>query len=222
MLKIFLVEDEENIREIVGYALTSSGFHFEAFENAKLLWERLEEEKPDLFILDIMLEAESGVDILKKLRSVQVTENTPVIMLTARGDEYDKLSCFELGIDDYITKPFSVLELVARVKAIFKRYNKMKKVITYDELQINMDERVVLVQNREVNLTYKEFEILKYLLDNLSNVVTREALLRSVWGYDFEGESRTIDMHIKTLRKKLGVYGDRIKTVRGVGFKISE
>ncbi len=222
MLKIFLVEDEENIREIVGYALTSSGFHFEAFENAKLLWERLEEEKPDLFILDIMLEAESGVDILKKLRSVQVTENTPVIMLTARGDEYDKLSCFELGIDDYITKPFSVLELVARVKAIFKRYNKMKKVITYDELQINMDERVVLVQNKEVNLTYKEFEILKYLLDNLSNVVTREALLRSVWGYDFEGESRTIDMHIKTLRKKLGVYGDRIKTVRGVGFKISE
>ncbi len=223
MLKIFIVEDDANIREIIRYSLiTKEEYKLFEFESNVEFWESLKVEMPNLIILDIMLPNETGLEILKKLKSHDVTKDIPVIILSARSSEFDKVSSFELGADDYITKPFSVLEFLARVKAVTKRYGSIKHdVIEFSNIKVDLNKRSVKVDDVCVELTLKEFEILKYLLENINIVITREQLVYKIWGYDFEGESRTVDVHINTLRKKLGLSKDLIKTIRGVGYIIN-
>lgn len=223
MGKIYLVEDDENIKELLIYALSSNGFEAQGFEDGKEFWHSLELEVPELVLLDIMLPNESGTDILKKLRKSEATKDLPVIMLTAKSQEMDKVKCFSYGADDYITKPFSVLELVARIKAILKRVDGSKSTeIYFKEITVLPDKRIALVEGENVQLTYKEFELLSYLIKNKEIVLSRNQILETVWGYDFQGESRTVDMHIKTLRKKLNNAGTYIKTIRSVGYMIGE
>lgn len=223
MLKIFIVEDDVNIREIIKYALiTKEEYELSEFESSLEFWEELKNDMPNLIILDIMLPGETGLEILKKLKSRDVTKDIPVIILSAKSSEFDKVSCFELGADDYITKPFSVLEFLARVKAVTKRYSTKQDVIEYKNVRIDLNKHSVEVDKKFVELTLKEFEILKYLLENINIVITREQLIYKIWGYDFEGESRTVDVHINTLRKKLGFDKDVIRTIRGVGYIIND
>ncbi len=225
MNKIFFIEDDTNINELLLYALKSNSFDSVGFESSEQFWDKLEIEKPDLIILDIMLPNENGFDILKKLKKDDVTSNIPVIMLTAKSEEMDKIKSFDLGADDYLVKPFSVLELIARIKARLK--NNIKNVVTenvleFKEIKVLLDKREVYVNGKFIQLTYKEFELLTYFINNKELVLTRNQILQNIWGYDFEGESRTVDMHIKTLRQKLLVSGAYIKTVRSVGYKLGE
>ncbi len=225
MQKIYFIEDDVNINELLSYALKANSFDVIGFECSKDFWLKVECEKPDLIILDIMLPNENGVDILRKLKSNVSTSEIPVIMLTAKSEEMDKIKCFDLGADDYLVKPFSVLELVARINARLKNKNSNKvleKVITYKEIKIMLDKREVFVDDKFVQLTYKEFELLTYFIYNKELVVTRNQILQKIWGFDFEGESRTVDMHIKTLRQKLLDSGKYIKTIRSVGYKLGE
>ncbi len=224
MGKIYLVEDDENIKELLVYALNSNGFDVDSFENPHDFWSALEVELPELVLLDIMLPNESGTDILKKLRKQDRTAKLPVIMLTAKSAEMDKVKCFSYGADDYITKPFSVLELVARIKAILKRVDNSPKNtdVSYNEITVLPEKRIALVNGENIHLTFKEFELLSYLLKNKDIVLSRNKILETVWGYDFEGESRTVDMHIKTLRKKLNEAGRYIITIRSVGYMLGE
>ncbi len=223
MHKIFFIEDDLNINELLLYALKSNNFDAYGFESSEPFWEKLESEKPDLIILDIMLPNENGADILKRLKRSEDTSGIPVIMLTAKSEEMDKIKFFDLGADDYLVKPFSVLELIARVKARLKNNVKVaENVLIYKEIKILVDKREVYVNDRFIQLTFKEFELLAYFINNKELVLTRNQILQNIWGFDFEGESRTVDMHIKTLRQKLLDSGSYIKTIRSVGYKLGE
>lgn len=221
MALIYIVEDDESIREIESIALKNSNYIVSAFENAKEFYRKLDELVPDLILLDVMLPDESGYDIVRKLRKRPATQDIPIIMVTAKTTEMDMIKGFDGGADDYIKKPFSIMELITRVKALLRRTAKEEpKLLKLDDLVIDHERHVVTVNNEPVDLTYKEYELLRLLMGSQGIVMTREVIMRSVWDTDFEGETRTVDMHIKTLRHKLGDYGSRIKTVRNVGYVI--
>jgi len=227
MPNIFLVEDNTDIRETVLYALTSAGFTALGFESATHFFEHLKdsESAPALVILDIMLPGDDGLAILGKLRQIPQYQKLPIMMLTAKGSEIDKVKGLDLGADDYMTKPFGVMELISRVRALLRRsdYAEMKaSVLTYQNIQLDHERRKILVDGELITLTFKEYELLHYLFRNVGIVLGRDKLLETVWGYHFEGESRTLDMHIKSLRQKLGSGGEHIKTVRSVGYQFGE
>jgi two-component system alkaline phosphatase synthesis response regulator PhoP len=221
MAKIFIVEDDENIREIVIYALSSAGFDAGGFETGQEFFAAIETEAPALVLLDIMLPEDDGLTILKRLRSAAKTKMLPVIMLTAKNSEYDKVKGLDMGADDYISKPFGVMELISRVNAVLRRSgagNEEKMEVS--GLTLDHARREVRADGEPVKLTFKEYELLYLLMLNAGLVMSREKIMGSVWGYDFEGESRTVDMHIKTLRQKLGESGRLVKTARNVGYKM--
>lgn len=221
MALIYIVEDDESIREIETIALKNSNYIVSAFENAKEFYKKLDELVPNLILLDVMLPDESGYDIVRKLRKRPATQDIPIIMVTAKTTEMDMIKGLDGGADDYIKKPFSIMELITRVKALLRRTAKEEpKLLKLDDLVIDHERHVVTVNNEPVDLTYKEYELLRLLMGSQGIVMTREVIMRSVWDTDFEGETRTVDMHIKTLRHKLGDYGSRIKTVRNVGYVI--
>ena len=221
---IYLVEDDNSIRELVAYTLQSAGLEAEGFERPSLFWEACKKQLPDLVLLDIMLPEEDGLQILQKLRQSSVTKNVPVIMLTAKGSEYDKVMGLDSGADDYVAKPFGMMELRSRVTALLRSTAELRpaqqEVYSMEQLVVNKARHEVLVENQPVVLTRKEFDMLCYLLENRGMVLTRDQLLNHIWGYDFDGENRTVDVHIRTLRQKLGVCGSYIETVRGIGYKI--
>lgn len=222
MQTIFIVEDDQNIRELVAYALTSADFYAYGFETASELFLKLKDTKPDLVLLDIMLPDQDGISILKQLRDDNETSSLPIIMLTAKTSEFDRIKGLDLGADDYITKPFSVLELISRIKAVLRRScaKEESDTLVLGGISIDTKKHIVLVDNTAVSLTFKEFELLTYMVLNKGIVLTRDKLMDSVWGFDYQGESRTVDMHIKSLRQKLTPYGDMIKTIRSMGYKI--
>ncbi|MDR3766218.1 MAG: response regulator transcription factor [Butyricicoccus sp.] len=223
MQTIFCVEDDANIRELVVYALRASGFAAEGFDCTAAMYEKLEEGLPSLLLLDVMLPGEDGITALKNLRQNARTAALPIILLTAKNAEYDKVHGLDSGADDYVTKPFGVMELLSRIKAVLRRVEKATPddCLALGAITLDSRRRVVTVDGHEVSLTFKEFELLHYLMQNPELVLSREKIMAAVWGFDFEGESRTVDMHIKTLRRKLGEAGAQIGTVRGVGYKIS-
>jgi len=220
--KIYIVEDDDNIREMVLYALSSANFEAEGFADGESFWSSMEQAMPSLILLDIMLPGEDGIAILKRLKQSPKHKSLPVIMLTAKGAEYDRIKGLDLGADDYITKPFSVLEVISRVRAVLRRCGNTVNNPTLEigKISLNADKRSVLADGKETELAYKEFELLHYLMVNESIVLTRDKLLEEVWGFGYNGESRTVDMHIRSLRQKLGECSDVIKTVRNVGYKI--
>lgn len=219
---IYLLEDDGNIRNFVLYALNNSGLAAKGFEKPSEFWEAVKTETPTLVLLDIMLPEEDGLSVLKKIRKTPGISELPVIMLTAKGTEYDKVIGLDSGADDYIAKPFGTMELISRIKALLRRTSGgSKKDYTLGDLFVSTAKHIVKVNDREVTLTFKEFELLCFLLENKGVVMTREKILASVWGYEFDGESRTVDVHIRTLRTKLGEAGSIIETVRGIGYKIN-
>ena len=221
MASIYIVEDDSDIREIETIALRNSGYMVYAFENAKDFYRKIEDLVPDLVILDVMLPDESGYEIVKKLRKKAMTQRVPVIMVTAKTQEIDMIKGLDDGADDYIRKPFSIMELISRVKALLRRtITEEGKILKLDSLRIDHERRMVYVEDKVIELTFKEYELLRLLMSNVGAVMSRETIMVHVWGTDFEGESRTVDMHIKTLRQKLGDMGARIKTVRNVGYVI--
>ena len=223
MYKIFVVEDDENIREIVIYALQSAGFEAIGYETGEELLTAMDAGIPSLIILDIMLPKDDGLTILKKLRKTAKTKKLPVIMLTAKNSEYDKVKGLDMGADDYISKPFGVMELIARVNAVLRRgVTEEKERLEISGLSLDHARRDVYVDGEPVKLTYKEYELLYFLMINAELALSRDKIIEAVWGYDFGGESRTVDMHIKTLRQKLGPSGKLIKTVRNVGYKLGD
>ena len=218
---IYLVEDDNSIRELVLYTLNSSGLEAEGFDRPSAFWPALERQRPDLLILDIMLPEEDGLTILKRLR--ETDRDLPVMMLTAKSTEYDKVVGLDSGADDYLAKPFGMMELMARVKALLRRSARREETAGQYELgrlALNVGQHTVKVDGESVTLTLKEFELLQLLLEHKGMVFSRDQLLNRVWGYAFDGENRTVDVHIRTLRQKLGPCGDYIETVRGVGYKI--
>ena len=220
MALVFIVEDDNDIRQIEAYALKCGGFEIEEFEDAKALYERLEKKTPDLFLLDVMLPDEDGLTILKKLRERRETRMIPVIMVTAKTTELDKVKGLDNGADDYMTKPFGVMELVSRVKALLRRVGDQdsEKIMRIGDLVIDDEKRKVFVEDKPVELTYKEYELLHYLAQNQEIVLPRDSIMEHIWHANCEIESRTLDVHIKTLRHKLGDAGKYIKTVRNVGY----
>ncbi len=220
MACIYIVEDDTDIREIEAIALRNSGHTVVDFVNGRAFFHKVEEKVPDLAILDIMLPDMDGYEIVKKLRANPGTKRVPVIMVTAKATEIDMIKGLEMGADDYIKKPFSVMELITRVKAVLRRTMEgdNSKFITVGEVFLDNERHMVYVNDTAVELTFKEYELLKLLMSNCGIVMTREMIMHRVWGTEFEGESRTVDMHIKTLRQKLGASGSRIKTVRNVGY----
>lgn len=221
---IFCVEDDRNIRELLVYTLNTTGYQAEGFDNAKDLFGEMKNNRPELILLDIMLPGEDGYAVLEKLKSSSSTRDIPVIMVTAKGAEFDKVRGLDAGADDYITKPFGMMEFLSRVKAVLRRSGKKsaEKELHCGSLSIFVDRREVRVGGRIVELTLKEFEALRYLAENRGIVLSRDQLLNHVWGYDFDGETRTVDVHIRSLRQKLGDAGGVIETVRGVGYRIGE
>lgn len=218
---LYIVEDDANIRQMESYALKNSGFEVAEFANAAEFWRACEIQLPELLLLDIMLPGEDGFALLQKLRSQPQTHDIPVIIVTAKSTEVDAVRGLENGADDYITKPFGIIELVARVKVVLRRIQKPQPArLQAGQIVLDDDKRQVLANGKECSLTFKEYELLKLLLLNSGIVLSRERIMDKVWGTDFEGESRTVDMHIKTLRQKLGESGASIKTVRNVGYKI--
>ncbi len=222
MQTIYCVEDDESIRELIMYALNASGFQALGFEDGKGFFTVLQKEQPSLALLDIMLPGDDGIQILKKMKENPATCEIPVILLTAKNAEYDKVRGLDMGADDYITKPFGVMELIARIKAVLRRAGKETSAdgLVYQAIALNPQKRTVTVDGIPCTLTYKEFELLYYLMRNAELVLSRDKIMEAVWGFDFEGESRTVDMHIKSLRHKLGGAAGLIHTVRGVGYKI--
>lgn len=223
MAAIFIVEDDINIREIERYALKNSGYEVEEFENGTELFERLEKQLPSLILLDIMLPEEDGLDILAKLRAKKETARLPIMMVTAKASELDKVKGLDLGADDYITKPFGVMELISRVKALLRRTQQEDRdeaKLVYGDILIDNDKHAVYLGGTLCELTYKEYELFRYLMVNRGIVLSRDKIMNQVWGFEYEGESRTVDMHIKTLRRKLGDYSSCIKTVRNVGYMV--
>lgn len=219
---IYLVEDDNSIRELVAYTLHSAGFRAEGFEKPSAFWHACETQLPDLVLLDLMLPEEDGISILKKLRQAPQTKKMPIILLTAKSSEYDKVMGLDSGADDYVAKPFSMMELLARVKALLRRAEKDETEVVYQlgDLTVNKTRHEVKASGTEVTLTLKEFDLLCLLMENRGRVLTRDQLLNSIWGYGFDGENRTVDVHIRTLRQKLGSCGEYIETVRGVGYKV--
>lgn len=220
MALIYAVEDDKNILEIEMFALKNSGYQVEGFECAHDFYKKLEEKQPDLALLDIMLPDEDGLEIVAKLRRRPETKKLPIIMVTAKSTEIDKVKGLDVRADDYLTKPFGVMELIARVKAVLRRTMEEDKFLTLGDIFLDDEKHMVYVKDVPCSLTFKEYELLKLLLHNAGIVVTREIILERVWGIDFEGESRTLDMHIRTLRQKLGEAGSMIRTVRNVGYMI--
>lgn len=220
---IWCVDDDATIRDIEVYTLVSTGFQAEGFADGRSMLEALKKNKPELIVLDIMLPGEDGVEILRKLRENPETKKIPVIMATAKGTEMDKIQSLDLGADDYLVKPFGVMEMVSRIKAVLRRCDSGEKehtLLSVGEITLNQSEHVVAIAGERVALTLKEYEILRLFLENPGMVFSREKLLSKVWGVDYMGETRTVDMHIKTLRQKLGEYGSMIKTVIGVGYRL--
>ncbi len=222
---IYIVEDDENISEIESYILNNSGYETKVFPEGETFLKECEKQVPDLILLDIMLPGQDGIGVLKILRKQDSTKNVPVIMITAKASEIDMVKGLDSGADDYVTKPFGNLELISRVKALLRRTSKPdneSKVLVYDKIAMYDSKHKVEVASKECVLTYKEYELLRYLLRNKDIVLSRDKIMENVWGFDFAGESRTVDMHIKTLRQKLGSQGDAIKTIRNVGYKIGD
>ena len=219
---IYIVEDDKNIREIEMFALKNSGYAVEEFENAKSFFSRTVEKVPDLVLLDIMLPDMDGLEIVKKLRSRPDTVRVPIILVTAKTTELDKVKGLDIGADDYLTKPFGVMELISRVKALLRRSRALQddKQLVLGDITLDSERREVHVGGELCELTFKEFELLKLLMVNAGIVLHRDTIMSDVWGTDYEGESRTLDMLIKTLRQKLGEAGNMIKTVRNVGYKM--
>lgn len=220
MALIYIVEDDENIKEIEMFALKNAGYEVQGFDCASAFYARLKDRLPSLVLLDIMLPDEGGLEIIQKLRRSANTRRLPVILVTAKTTELDKVKGLDTGADDYITKPFGVMELISRVKALMRRAQgqEEERLIRLESIFMDDEKRAVFVDDQPVELTYKEYELLKLLLRNAGIVVSREMILDHVWGTDFEGESRTLDMHIKTLRQKLGPASTMIRTVRNVGY----
>ena len=219
---IWCVEDDASIRDIEVYALQSTGFQARGFEDGTEFWEALQgAELPELVVLDVMLPGIDGIELLRRMRADSRLAELPVVMATARGAEYDKIHGLDLGADYYLTKPFGVMELVSCVKAVLRRAHPkaVEHLLKADGLLVNLDEHTVSADGARVELTYKEFELLKLFLSHPGVAWTREKLMEQVWGTDYCGETRTVDMHIRTLRQKLGVYGERIETVRNVGYR---
>lgn len=220
MRTIYCIEDDESIRDLIVYALRNSGHHPKGFESGEVLYDNTE---PDLILLDIMLPGDDGYTILKNLKSNEKTSCIPIIMLTSKTNEYDKVKALDMGADDYIEKPFGVMELISRINAVLRRSKKVEieiEQMCIEELCIDNRRHLVTSDGNEINLTYKEYELLYYLMKNKGLVISRDRLINEVWGYDFEGETRTIDVHIRTLRLKLGKSGRLIQTIRSVGYKI--
>ena len=219
---IWCVDDDNTIRDIEVYALTSTGFEAKGFADGISLLEALKTEKPDLIMLDIMLPGKDGVEVLREIRSNPETQKIPVIMATAKGTEMDKIQGLDMGADDYLVKPFGVMEMMSRIKAVLRRCapEEKEEILAIGEIALNQREHLVTIAGEKVTLTLKEFEILKLFLQNPGIVFSRGELLTQVWGVDYLGESRTVDMHIKTLRQKLGDAGKRIETVIGVGYRM--
>lgn len=222
MALIYIVEDDVNIREIESFALKNSGYMIEDFACAKDFFARIRDKVPDLVLLDIMLPDEDGLEIVKKLRKKAETRMVPIIMVTAKTSEMDKVKGLDIGADDYLTKPFGVMELISRTKALLRRslHTSEEKLLSIGDIFLDDEKRMVYVHDVPCELTYKEFELLKMLMQNAGIVIPREEIMVHIWGMDYEGESRTLDMHIKTLRQKLGESGSRIKTVRNVGYRL--
>ena len=218
---IYCVEDDTGIRELMVYALNAAGLEARGFSDGAAFWEAIHGQKPDLVLLDIMLPGEDGIEILKRLRSSAATSDIPVIMATAKGTEYDKVMGLDLGADDYLAKPFGTMEMVSRVKAVLRRTGtkEEKSVLQSGGLTVNLREHTVAVDGKRVELTLKEFELLKTLMASPGTVFTRGQLLDTVWGAAYEGETRTVDVHVGTLRSKLGECGEMLATVRGVGYR---
>lgn len=217
---IYVVEDDKAIRNLVLYALKEKNYQVRGFEDGLNVVESLKNENVDLLILDIMLPEKDGIEILKEVRGFS---DIPVIMLTAKNDEYDKVLGLESGADDYITKPFSILELISRIKAVLRRSEKKdSEHLSYKNIRVNIKKRTAKIDGEKIDLTYKEFEMLLLFLSNIGNVITREDFLLKIWGYDYEGETRTVDVHIASLRNKLKSAGVHIKTVRNLGYKLGE
>lgn len=229
-MMIFIVEDDENIREMETYALKNSGYEVHGFDSGAQMLSALETMLPRLILLDIMLPGEDGLHILRRLREDERTKSVPIMMVTAKTTELDKVRGLDMGADDYLAKPFGIMELVSRVKALLRRAEQAagdskksdKLTLEYDAIRMDDSARQVMSGGEDVDLTYKEYELLKFLLLNVNIVMTRDKILSEVWGFDYEGESRTVDMHIKTLRQKLGAAGSAIKTIRSVGYKLGE
>ena len=216
---IYIVEDDASIRELEQYALQTNGYEAAGCEDAASFWAAMHQARPELVILDVMLPDEDGYQILSKLRDDPATQTLPVIMVTAKTSEMDMVKGLDDGADDYIKKPFSVMELLSRVKALLRRTREEgSKQLTVGKIQLDHDRHTVLADGKAVELTFKEYELLRYLMINAEMVLSRESIMRFVWGTEFEGETRTVDMHIKTLRQKLGPCGRQIGTVRNVGY----
>lgn len=218
---IYLLEDDDSIRDLVIYTLQSQGMEAKGFPRPSAFWEAMAEHTPSLVLLDIMLPEEDGISVLKQLRSSARTCRLPVIMLTAKGTEYDKVLGLDAGADDYLVKPFGMMELLSRIRALLRRTEREVNIYRCGVLTVDQTRHTVTVNGREVVLTQKEFEVLCLLLKNRGQVLSRERLIEDVWGYAFTGESRTVDVHVRTLRQKLGEAGAYIETVRGYGYKIS-
>ena len=221
---IFILEDDDSIRKLINYSLKSQGFEVQDFPLPSLFWQALETQTPDLLLLDIMLPEEDGISILKKLRSNPKTSTIPVIMLTAKDSEYDIVTGLDAGADDYVTKPFGMMALVSRIKAVLRRYEKSdskKEVLEAGGITIDENQHTVFAGSQQIFLTVKEFDLLALLIKNRRNVLTREQLLESIWEVSTDIESRTVDVHIRTLRAKLGEYEKNIETIRGVGYKLT-
>ncbi len=220
---VYIVEDDTSIRELEMYALKNASFEVMGFADGGELMSALESRVPDIILLDIMLPNEDGLDILNKIRGSALYCNIPVVMVTAKTSEIDAVKGLDMGADDYITKPFGVMELVSRVKAILRRLDRGKKsVLRYKSIVLDENRHTVLVDGAEIELTYKEYEILKQLIRNKDIVLSRDRLMEIVWGYNFEQGNRTVDVHIQSLRKKLGAAGEYIKTIRNVGYKVGD
>ncbi len=219
---IWCVEDDASIRDIEVYALQSTGFEARGYEDGNTFWQELQSEKPELVVLDIMLPGMDGIQILKKMRENKEFQVIPVIMATAKGEEYDKIHGLDLGADYYLAKPFGVMELVSCVKAVLRRCQpkRIDHLLKTRNLIVNLDEHTVTANGERILLTFKEFEILRLFLSHPGMVYTRDQLFNDIWGMDYCGETRTVDMHIRTLRQKLGIYGKMIETVRGVGYRL--
>ena len=221
---IYCLEDDNSIRELVVYTLNSTGFESEGFGRPSKFWEAVGKRLPSLVLLDIMLPDEDGLQVLKRLRSQTRTKKIPVIMLTARGSEYDKVIGLDSGADDYLPKPFGMMELISRIKALLRRVDGERTYVEYNfgELFVSPTKHIVKVDGNDIALTHKEFELLCLLIENENVVFSRDQLLNQIWGYSFDGESRTVDVHVRTLRQKLGTCGRYIETVRGIGYKFGE
>lgn len=220
---IYCVEDDNAIRDLMLYTLGASGFQAKGFPDSTFFWQAMTEEKPELILLDIMLPGEDGITVLKRLRAASATANIPVIMATAKGSEFDKVIGLDTGADDYLVKPFGMMEMVARIKAVMRRTApKTDQVLTCGDIVLDEVRHIVAVDGKQVVLTLKEYELLKLLMENAGQVFTRDILLSRIWGQDYLGETRTVDVHIGTLRTKLAKGGEKIETVRGVGYKMVE